>query len=203
MEAKPGGTFVTDAGEIRRLAPEFLRISYEIGLNEPSTIVMLNRVAEQLGPDDLGTPGSGYVEKLRTVAQYLGSRGFLKRQSADWGMFSVTREGIDEVEGNKPDAGSTFQFFGNVQGSVIGTHNTAELTNTFDFRAIEQRIEEEGGEDKEGLKRALAQVQRLLERGDYLDRGALSQFSGVMERHSWFTGSVMQALLGFATQAVG
>lgn len=50
------------------MAPEFLRISYEIGLNEPSTIVMLNRVAEQLGPDDLGTPGSGYVEKLRTVA---------------------------------------------------------------------------------------------------------------------------------------
>jgi len=110
------------------------------------------------------------------------------------------------VEGNKPQAasGTTFNLYGNVQGSVIGTHNTAELTNSFDFRAIEQRIEEEGGEDKEELKQALAQVERLLERGEYLDRGALSQFSGAMEKHSWFTGSVMQALLGFATQvAVG
>ncbi len=50
------------------------------------------------------------------------------------------------------------------------------------------------------MRRALAQVERLLERGEYLDRGALSQFSGAMEKHSWFTGSVMQALLGFATQ---
>ena len=86
---------------------------------------------------------------------------------------------------------------------MIGTHNTAELTNTFDFRTIEQRIEREGGEDKEELKRALAQVQRLVERGDYLDCGALSQFSSVMERHSWFTSSGMQMLLGFATQAMG
>lgn len=196
---------MSEAEEIRELAPEFLRIASEIGMNEPSDMVRLNQVAEHLGPDEHGTTGSDYVDKLTSVAQYLGSRGFLERQSSNWGMFSVTREGIDEVEGrNKPaETGSTFQFYGNVQGSVIGTHNTAELTNTFDFRAIEQRIEEEGGEDKEELKRALAQVQRLLERGDYLDRGALSQFSGVMERHSWFTGSVMQALLGFATQAVG
>ena len=50
---------------------------------------------------------------------------------------------------------------------------------------------------------AIAQVQRLLERSEYLDRGALARFSGAMERHSWFTGSVMQALLGFATQAAG
>ena len=99
--------------------------------------------------------------------------------------------------------GPTFQFYGNVQGSVIGTHNTAELTNSFDFRAIEQKIEEKGGEDKEELRRALAQVQRLLERGEYLDSGALSQFSGAMERHSWFTGAVMHALLGFATQVAG
>lgn len=196
---------MSEAGEIRELAPRFLQIASEIGMNEPSDIVMLNKVAEHLGPDELGTTGSDYVDKLTRVAQYLGSRGLLERQSSDWGMFTVTREGVDEVEGrNKPpEAGSTYQFYGNVQGSVIGTHNTAELTNSFDFRAIEQRIEEEGGEDKEELRRALAQVERLLERGEYLDRGALSQFSGAMEKHSWFTGSVMQALLGFATQAVG
>lgn len=98
---------------------------------------------------------------------------------------------------------ANFHFYGDVNQSIIGTQNRAELTNNFDFRSIEQQIEREGGEDKEELKRALAQVERLIERGDYLDRGALAQFSGAMERHSWFTGSVTQALLGFATQAGG
>lgn len=196
---------MSEAGEIRDLAPRFLEIAVEIGMNEPSDMVRVNQVAERLGPDDLGTTGSQYVDKLTSVAQYLGSRGFLERQSSNWGMFTVTREGIDEVEGrNKPpEAGSTFQFYGNVQGSVVGTHNTAELTNTFDSRSIEQRIEEEGGEDKEELRRALAQVERLLERGEYLERGALSQFSGTMEKHSWFTGAVAQGLVGFATQMMG
>lgn len=194
---------MTDAAEIRRLAPEFLRISYEIGLNEPSTLVKVNQVAEQLGPDDLGTTGSDYVDKLRTVAQYLGRRGFLERQNADWSWFSVTKEGIDEAEGNKPDAGATFHLYGNVQGSVIGTHNTAELTNNFDFRAVEQRIEEEGGEDAAELREALEEVRKLLENGDKLDRGALARFGDVMQRNSWFSGAMMNALLGFATQATG
>lgn len=158
---------MSDLAEIKELAPKFLRISYEIELNEPSFYVELDEVAEQLGPDDLGTTGAAYLDKLSKVAQYLGRRGFLKSQHSDWEWFSVTKEGVDELEGNKPpDAGATFQFYGNVQGFVIGTHNTAELTNTFDFRAIEQRIEEEGGEDKEELRRALAQVERLLERGE-------------------------------------
>ena len=109
----------------------------------------------------------------------------------------------DFVLPDSQPASSNFHFHGDVNQSIIGTQNRAELTNNFDFRSIEQQIEREGGEDKEELKRALAQVERLIERGDYLDRGALAQFSGAMERHSWFTGSVMQALLGFATQAAG
>lgn len=195
---------MSEAKEIRDIAPQFLRIAHEIAMNESSEIVRLDLVAEQLQPNDLKTTGSDYVDKLATVSQYLGRRGFLRRQTTDWYMFSLTREGIDEVEGNKPqEAGSTFNIYGPVHGSVIGTHNKTELTNHFDFRSIEQRIEREGGEDKEELKRALAQLERLLERGEYLDRGALAQFSGVMERHSWFTGAVTQALIGFATQAMG
>lgn len=196
---------MSEAEQIRKLAPEFLRVACEIGMNEPSDIVMLHQVAEHINVEDLGITGSDYVDKLSTVAQYLGRKGFLERQSSDWGMFSITQRGIDEVEGNnkqEPNVSNVFNISGDVYSSVIGTHNNAELTTTLDFRSIEQRIEREGGEDEEELKRALAQVQRLLERGDYLDRGALARFSSAMERHSWFTGSVMQALIGFATQAV-
>jgi hypothetical protein len=89
---------VGEAGEIRELAPEFLRIAHEIGMNEPSDIVRLDQVAERLGPNDLGRAGSDYVDRLTKVAQYLGNKGLLQRQSSDWYMFSVTKEGIDEVE---------------------------------------------------------------------------------------------------------
>jgi hypothetical protein len=159
-------------------------------------------VAPKLGLDPTNPE---HEEQGIALAEYAEGAGHITIEIDEGTVYKITADGVDEVEGNKPQAtpGATFQFYGSVQGSVIGTHNTAELTNTFDFRAIEQRIEEEGGEDKEELRRALAQVERLLERGEYLDRGALSQFSGAMERHSWFTGSVMQALLGFATQAMG
>ncbi|HEX2109785.1 MAG TPA: hypothetical protein VHF70_10995, partial [Rubrobacteraceae bacterium] len=51
-----------------------------------------------LGTDNFGVSGSAYVDKLTKVAQYLGRKGFLKRQTINWSMFSVTREGIEEAE---------------------------------------------------------------------------------------------------------
>jgi DNA-binding PadR family transcriptional regulator len=180
--------------ELRR---DFLRAVYEQANGNPVEYVYWRDLAPRFGFADMQMPPSS----IEVIADQLEGMSFITIEIDEGGIYRITAKGVDEVEGNKPqDAGATFQFYGNVQGSVIGTHNTAELTNTFDFRAIEQRIEEEGGEDKEELRQALAQVQRLLERGEYLDRGALSRFSGVMEKHSWFTGSVMQALLGFATQ---
>ncbi len=56
-----------------------------------------------------------------------------------------------------------------------------------------RQIEREGSEDREELREALEVVRRLLEDG---------QHSEVMQRHERFTGALMQALIGFATQAV-
>jgi hypothetical protein len=89
---------VSEAGYVRELASKFLRVAYEIGMNEPSDIVRLDQVAEHLSPSDLGTTGADYVNRLTKVAQYLGSKGLLQRQSSDWRMFSVTKEGIEELE---------------------------------------------------------------------------------------------------------
>lgn len=179
----------------------FLRAIYLLADGNPAEFVYWRDLAPEMGWDSANT---GHLEQGIAFAEYAERAGLITIQVDEGTIYTITEKGVDEVEGNRPQEGSgpTFQFYGDVQGSVIGTHNTAELTNTFDFRSIEQRIEREGGEDKEELKRALAQVERLLERGEYLDRGALSRFSGVMERHSWFTGAVMQALLGFATQVV-
>lgn len=108
----------------------------------------------------------------------------------------------DFVMPNSQPESASFHFHGDVNQSIIGTQNRAELTNNFDFGNVRERIEREGGEDQEELREALDQIERLLERGEHLDRGELSKFSEVMERHSWFTSAVMSALLGFATQIV-
>ena len=98
---------------------------------------------------------------------------------------------------------NTFNISGDVQGSVIGTHNTAQLTNTLDFRSIEQRIEREGGDDKAEMKEALEEIRSLLESGESLERGEFSRFGEFMRRYPWFADFVTSALAGFATQAVG
>jgi DNA-binding PadR family transcriptional regulator len=183
--------------ELRR---DFLRAVYEQADGSPTGDVHWTELASRFGYAEMQMP----PKQIEGIADQLAGMGFITIGAEEGAIYRITAKGVDEVEDNTPqDTGTTFQFYGNVQGSVIGTHNTAELTNTFDFRAIGQRIEEEGGEDKEELRQALALMQRLLERGEYLDRGALSRFSCVMEKHSWFTGSVTQALLGFATQAAG
>ena len=120
---------------------------------------------------------------------------------------SLTRRAYEAVDSNfvlpdpQPTAAS-FHFHGNVSQSIVGTQTRAELTNNMDFGSVREQIDREGGDDREELHTALDHVERLVERGEYLDRGELSRFSGLMERHSWFTGAVMSALLGFATQAI-
>lgn len=120
---------------------------------------------------------------------------------------TLTRRAFEAVDSSfvMPDPQPTavgFHFHGDVSQSIVGTQTRAELTNNMDFGSVRERIDREGGEDKEELRNALDHVERLVERGEYLDRGELSRFSQVMENHSWFTGAVMSALLGFATQAI-
>lgn len=199
------GGRVAESGSPSDLRDRFLQVAYDLSINEPVPFVGIDAVGEALGLESDPAEARRATSRVKQLAHYWGNKGFIRSQADGYGIFSLTPDGIDEIEGrNRPEGpGTTFNLYGNVQGSVIGTHNNAELTNTFDFRSIEQQIERGGGEDKEELRRALARVERLIERGGYLDRGALSEFSGAMERHSWFTSSVMQALLGFATQAAG
>lgn len=121
---------------------------------------------------------------------------------------SLTQKAYDAVDSDfvapdSPPTSAEFHFHGDVTQSIVGTQNRAELTNNFRADEVRDRIERDGGGDKEELLAALSRLEDLLESGEQLDRGALSEFSEVMERHSWFTGSAMSALLGFATQFVG
>lgn len=121
---------------------------------------------------------------------------------------SLNQSAYDAIDSDfvMPDSSPTsaaFHFHGNVSQSIIGTQDRAELTNNFNSAEVREQIEREGGEDREALHEALSRIESLLNSGEHLERGSLSDFSGVMERHSWFTGAVTSALLGFATQFIG
>lgn len=181
-----------------------LRIIYLLSDGNPAQLVRWRDIASELGLD---ADNREHLKQVIAVAEYLQYSGLVVIIGDRGTAYMITAEGVNEVERNgRQEATSTttnFNFNAPVHGSVIGTNNAAELTNYFDFRRIEVEIKEKGGADKEELREALTEIRRLLESGQSLDRGALSKFSGVMERHSWFTGSIMQALLGFATQAAG
>lgn len=132
---------------------------------------------------------------------------FAEKESERSRSCTLTKRAYEAVDNNfvMPDSepnSASFNFYGPVNQSIIGTQDRAELTNYINLNEVRDRIEHEGGEDKEELHNALDQVERIIERGEYIDRGTLSRFSGAMERHSWFTSSVMNLLLGFVTQMV-
>jgi hypothetical protein len=116
----------------------------------------------------------------------------------------LRRWGSNNVGGDlERQAANNVTFnFGTADRSIIGTQDYAQLEANINFENIEIEIERRGGEDREALREALQRIEELLQSRDAVRRGELAEFSEVMERHSWFTGAVAQALLGFATQAI-
>lgn len=196
-EAERAADPVTERKEERS---RLLRVVYLLSDGNPATFVYWRNIAPEIGRD---ADDREHQKRARAVAEYLQRTGLVAIEGDRGTAYRITAEGVDEVEGNKPRPQQNVSNVFNIQnapGSVIGTHNTAELTNNFDFRRMEAEIEEKGGEDEEELREALEEVRRLLVSGEKLDRGELARFSDALERHSWFTGSVTSALLGFATQ---
>jgi hypothetical protein len=157
-------------------------------------------VAPRLGWD---YENQEHLEEALAMADYLAGSGLVTIVIKKGEVYKITAKGIDEVEGKKASVPSSpiFQFYGNVQSSIIGTQNHAELTANFDFGEIEREIERHGGADTDELQEAVEQVKRLIDEGQILDRGTLARFGEVMRRNSWFTSHVAQALVGWATQS--
>ena len=140
------------------------------------------------------------------MARYVDGRNRLEKLTSSWAVVNITPKGVDDVEGRPQEATPITNFIFNapVYSSVIGTHNPAELINNFDLSSIEERIEREGDADAEEPREALAvrYVISLKKAKRWIVapcRGSARRCSG----HEWFTGSVVQALLRFATQASG
>lgn len=147
---------------------------------------------------------NGHLEQGIALAEYAARSGLITIEVDEGTIYRITEKGVDEVEGNRPEpqqnVSNVFNMSGNFYQSAIGTHNTNTFSGEFDFSTIEQRIESEGGADKEELYELVAEMRDLLERGGTLDKGFLARFNDKLQQYEWLANAVAGWLLNFATQ---
>ena len=186
--------------DIRELREKIIRAAYD--LRDPSTgMAPMAQIGErmELDPENNMRDEDVYVE----IARYFHELGYIRRIVDGYGIVAITTQGIQHVEGDLQQAASNVTFnIGTAERSIIGTQTHAQLEANINFENLEIEIEERGGEDKEALRAALRRIEELIQDCDSINRGELADFSEVMEKHSWFTGAMAQALVGFVTQAI-
>ncbi len=191
--------------EIRDIRERFLRAVYDLRDRRQLDAVRDEDIMHVLGlePDITTDTGMRARDQYRSLAHYWEQLGYIEYFTDR--SIRLTARGIQHVEGDLERQAPTSVTFniGRADRSIIGTQTHAQLEANINFENLEVEIEQRGGADKEALRKALRRIEELLENRDSISRGELAEFSEVMERHSWFTGAMAQALIGFATQALG
>jgi DNA-binding PadR family transcriptional regulator len=131
--------------------------------------------------------------------------GSITIEAEEGGIYRITAKWVDEVEENRREPqpqqnlSNVFNMSGTFYQAAVGTHNTNTFSGDLDFSTVEQRIDEEGGADKEELRELVAEMRELLESGQTLDKGRLARFSDKLKQYPWLAGW----LLNFGTQEIG
>lgn len=94
---------------------------------------------------------------------------------------------------------------GDAYGSNIntGTQYDVQMDTGFDFRSIEQQIDQRGGADAEELRQALTEIRASLEQDGSLRRGTLARFGGAIRDNAWFTSHVGKEIVEWMARAGG
>jgi hypothetical protein len=179
----------------------FLRAVYDLAAGNPSQVVDLRAVGLRMGWD---FENRNHFEEALGYVHYLGGLGLITNEVEDGTLCRITAKGVDEVEGNRresqPSVTNTFNMSGTFYQAAVGTHNTNTFSGDLDFSTVEQRIEDEGGADKEVLRELVREMRELLESGQTLDKGRLARFNDKLKEVPWLAGPVAGWLLNFATQ---
>lgn len=182
---------------------QFLSATSYVQRGESVSIVSLDQVATQLGSPIMDTEER---DAFARIAHGLGMRGFLQEVGGSkqnhWMMFSVTEKGFDELEGRgQGGSGDTnITVHGNISSSIVGARDNAQLVNNFNFAAMQQDIDEKGGDDLQELTELREEIEAMLNDSENVGRGRLGRFAGVIQRNSWITSHIGGALVSFATQ---
>ncbi len=163
----------------------------------------MREVAPVLGLD----PVTNMADRQAWVgtARYWEDRGFINKVGSALGVayarVRITAAGINYLEEGEHPArqlAPVFNIFGNVQGSVFGTQQHAQvLQPSFTFGDLEEEIDRRGGEDAEALKEMVREIGSTLEHQDSLSRGKLEEYGELLSKHAWVTGPIAQHVLSY------
>jgi len=85
----------------------------------------------------------------------------------------------------------------NAYGSVIGTNNQATINYNSAVSELKEKVAADTSGDKEQLEKIVSLLEMVVNDQVPPSKGLFSKFREVMERNSWITGSVANALLGW------
>lgn len=85
----------------------------------------------------------------------------------------------------------------NAYGSVIGTNNQATINYNSAISELKQAVSADTSADKEQLEKIVSLLEMVVNDQVPPSKGLFSKFREVMERNSWITGSVANALLSW------
>ena len=97
---------------------------------------------------------------------------------------------------------STVFNIGTAYGSVIGNYNTATTNYQTCLSELHTRVAAESSPDKEQMEKLINLVEMIVNDQIPVQKGILSKFSSLMERHTWLSGSVASTLLGWLIQSL-
>lgn len=85
----------------------------------------------------------------------------------------------------------------NAYGSVIGTGNQATINYNSAISELKQEVSADTSADKEQLEKIVTLLEMVVNNQVPPSKGLFSKFREVMERNSWITGAVANALLNW------
>lgn len=88
---------------------------------------------------------------------------------------------------------------GNAHGSIIGSQTNAAINNSNNLNELRDIINArvKDSEENEKLQELISMVKAITENNVPVSKGVFSRFSETLEKHSWITGSIAQALIGW------
>lgn len=124
---------------------------------------------------------------------------YFQKKAQQIKAFYQTEQEYFAKESRQPN---TVFHIGTAYGSVIGTSNTVTIDYQTSLSDLRTRVVSESTPDKEQMEKLVNLVEMIVNEQIPAQKGVLSKFSTLMERHSWLSGSVASTLLGWLIQSL-
>lgn len=100
-----------------------------------------------------------------------------------------------EAEHNAESQQSVTFNINNPKNSIVGTQQTATMTNGYSINDITKLIENHNSDDKELLKEMVCMLEKTISEKEPVKKGFLSKFTDVMSRNEWITTPIATLFL--------